>query len=210
MILCLPNNSVIHDKCQVDPNVVVTELVNLNMISFEKENNLVFLGCGDATCETQIWSIIAHMQNIIIGHVLFIDKCITSTTIANIQNTLSNNNFKTFPIICLSYTELYNKCKKLDIDSHTVIIGVHAAMITSSSHDVFDIYKFMIWCAENENVTPLFVNFFAGPYVGRDDRKHLDYTKDHWVYIQPWRDLANEFINCKASVQSLLSETDQC
>jgi len=209
MIIFTPGTFQLHDPCLVDPELVIAELSARAFVKPGCAYNLVFLGCGDARCETEIWQRIESRAGINLGQVVFLDKTITATAVGNIQEAClkmaggCGANAK----MCWSFGELLTICKTFG-KSNTLILGINAATHAYTPQQVMDIYSFMLWCAAEAQ--PAFINFMSGSHVGQREGREKYAEPFHWIYTMPWMDLAVEFITCKASIATLARGTDQC
>jgi len=88
-VTILPPHFEVGPTTNVDTDAVVHELASRDYIS-KAPTMLVFICCGEAQCEVDIWRKLC-LLGYNIEEVLFMDQCVTSVTISNIQSAYAND-----------------------------------------------------------------------------------------------------------------------
>lgn len=146
---------------------VIAELLARAFVKPGCAYNIVFLGCGDARCETEIWQRIESRAGINLGQVVFLEKTITATAVGNIQEAClkmagggGGCGCEANVRMCCSFGELLTICKTFG-KSNTLILGINAATHTYTPQQVMDIYSFMLCDQDLLDQAPLTPNRFS-------------------------------------------------
>jgi hypothetical protein len=179
-------------SCNLDVDACVTYLVKCGWVNGGSKYAVVFEGCGVAHTECKLLLALVR-QGCVITDVVFMDKELSSATLANIRDLPTHVYSKVY--VCGSYKDASDFLR--GSTDNVLVLGVHARYEFEHDEDIKAYTTFCQMCALHGHI-PECVNFLApyNPPLGPTATMH-PLNRGTWVFHESWEARSASVQGCR-------------